>query len=92
MTEEPTAAKKPAEASSEWPVRPLWLLHEPYALSMGPAGAAVELESGPERIESGWWDGFEVSRDYFVGRNQQGETLWLYRDRGGHWFVHGIFA
>jgi protein ImuB len=88
----PTAAKKPAVTSSEWPVRPLWLLHEPYALPTGPAGAALELESGPERIESGWWDGFEVSRDYFVGRNPQGQTLWLYRDRSGAWFVQGLFS
>ena len=27
-----------------------------------------------------------------LGRDAQGETLWLYRDRGGRWFVHGIFA
>ena len=92
MTDEPTAAKKPVGASSESPVRPLWLLPEPYALPTGPAGAALELESGPERIESGWWDGFEVSRDYFVGRNQRGEALWLYRDRSGAWFVHGVFS
>ena len=92
MTDAPTAAKNAAEASSEWPVRPLWLLHQSYALSTGPAGAALELESGPERIESGWWDGFEMSRDYFIGRNQGGELLWLYRDRSGAWFVHGVFA
>jgi protein ImuB len=47
---------------------------------------------GPERIETGWWDGQPCSRDYFVGRNEQGEQLWLFRDRGGGWFVHGLFA
>jgi protein ImuB len=74
------------------PVRPLWLLPDPYALEGGPAAAALELESGPERIESGWWDGQEIGRDYFVGRNAGGEALWLYRDREGTWFVHGVFA
>jgi protein ImuB len=74
------------------PVRPLWLLPAPYALAAGPAGAALQLESGPERIESGWWDGGDIGRDYFVGRNAHGEELWLYRDREGEWFVHGVFS
>ncbi len=87
-----TAAKKPAGVSSELPVRPLWLLPEPYALVSGPAGASLQLESGPERIESGWWDGRDAGRDYFVGRSKRGEALWLYRDREGAWFVHGVFS
>jgi protein ImuB len=74
------------------PVRPLWLLPEPYALAAGPTGAALQLASGPERIEGGWWDGGDIGRDYFVGRNARGEELWLYRDREGEWFVHGVFA
>ena len=72
--------------------RPLWLLSTPKALPEGPAASAVELMGGPERIETGWWDGSPCSRDYFVGRNEQGEQLWLFRDRGGDWFVHGLFA
>ncbi|HET9762325.1 MAG TPA: DNA polymerase Y family protein [Casimicrobiaceae bacterium] len=86
-----TAAESHA-APGELPVRPLWLLREPRLLPEGPGGAAFELHSGPERIESGWWEGFEVGRDYFVGRSRRGETLWLYRDREGAWFVHGVFA
>ena len=72
--------------------RPLWLLSSPRRLGADPIAAEIRLESGPERIETGWWDGFEVGRDYFVGRNARGEALWLYRERGGEWFVHGIFA
>ena len=79
-------------ANGSYPVRPLWLLPEPYALPAGPAGASLGLESGPERIESGWWDGEDIGRDYFVGRNERGEALWLYRDRVGQWFVHGVFS
>jgi protein ImuB len=52
----------------------------------------LSVLSGPERIESGWWDGGETGRDYFVGSDAQGGELWLYRDRGGQWFVHGIFS
>ncbi|MGH8715095.1 MAG: Y-family DNA polymerase [Casimicrobiaceae bacterium] len=72
--------------------RPLWLLSRPRPLGVDPAAAQLSLQSGPERIESGWWDGGEIGRDYFVGSDAQGAALWLYRDRGGEWFVHGIFA
>ena len=77
---------------SRLPVRPLWLLPEPYALAADPTDAALQLASGPERIEGGWWDGGDIGRDYFVGRNARGEEMWLYRDRSGQWFVHGVFA
>jgi protein ImuB len=75
-----------------YPVRPLWLFTEPRPLGAEPASAELKLLSGPERIESGWWDGNEVGRDYFVGRDAQGAEVWLYRDRGGQWFVQGVFA
>lgn len=90
---EPSVTVEPSKiGDTDLPVRPLWLLPDACALEGGPAAAALELESGPERIESGWWDGQEVGRDYFVGRNPSGEALWLYRDRQGRWFVHGVFA
>jgi protein ImuB len=74
------------------PIRPLWLIASPRPLATDPASAELKLVSGPERIETGWWDGNDVGRDYFVGRNARGETLWLYREREGQWFVHGVFA
>lgn len=83
------AGKDPRSSS---PVRPLWLFAEPRPLGAEPASAELKLLSGPERIESGWWDGNEIGRDYFVGRDAQGAEVWLYRDRGGQWFVQGVFA
>jgi protein ImuB len=62
----------------------------PLALmSRGP----LTLVSGPERIESGWWDGHDVVRDYFVAQAAAGPLLWVYRQRHPQagWFVHGIF-
>jgi len=84
----PAAAPLPVDA----PPRPLWLLAAPRPLDADPASAQLSLLSGPERIESGWWDGDEIGRDYFVGSDAQGGRLWLFRDRSGEWFVHGIFA
>lgn len=72
--------------------RPLWLLASPRPLGTDPTGSELKLVAGPERIETGWWDGEDVGRDYFVGRGARGEALWLYRERTGAWFVHGVFA
>jgi protein ImuB len=83
------ASKDPRSSS---PVRPLWLFAEPRPLGVEPASAELKLLSGPERIEAGWWDAHEIGRDYFVGRDAQGAEVWLYRDRGGQWFVQGVFA
>ncbi len=86
------AASAMARLPADQPRRPLWLLPRPRPLGVDPASAQLSLSSGPERIESGWWDGGEIGRDYFVGSDAQGGELWLYRDRGGEWFIHGIFA
>jgi protein ImuB len=80
----------PAETQPLPAVRPLWLLARPRPLPEGPARLA--LAAGPERIEAGWWDGADIGRDYFVGRSERGEQWWLYRDREGRWFVHGVFG
>ncbi len=77
--------------------RPLWLLVEPRGLGGGEYPryeGPLELETGPERIESGWWDGRDVRRDYYVARTQAGARLWVYRERGaaGRWFLHGMFG
>lgn len=69
--------------------RPLWLL--PRALPCH--DGRLKLKSGPERIESGWWDGGDVARDYYVAEDRHGAQLWVYCDRiSGEWFVHGVFA
>ncbi len=66
--------------------RPLWLLEPARRLGEGD----FVLLAGPERIESGWWDGEDVVRDYFIAA--RGPSLaWIYRAREG-WFLHGLFA
>jgi len=53
----------------------------------------LQLRSLPRRIESGWWDGFDIARDYFVALSAAGERLWVFRDRrSGRWFLHGLFS
>jgi protein ImuB len=40
----------------------------------GPSQSGLVLEQGPERIESGWWDGRGVARDYYIARQCGGRT------------------
>jgi len=48
---------------------------------------------GPERVETGWWRGLDVKRDYYRVEFDDGTHHWLFRERdSGHWFVHGVFA
>jgi len=66
--------------------RPLWLL-EPKKLD---ENTFVRL-AGPERIESGWWDGDDAKRDYFVARLADASLGWIYCE-AGEWYLHGLFA
>jgi protein ImuB len=78
--------------------RPFWLLERPKPLAeIGSAPhheGPLELLAGPERIESGWWDGRNVARDYFVARTRSESLVWIYRERHGEggWYLHGVFA
>jgi protein ImuB len=73
--------------------RPLWLLEAPEPCD---ANRLLELEEGPECIETGWWDGRDVARDYYRARDRHGARLWVFRNRRatdpGGWFLHGWFA
>ena len=77
-----------------WPVshpaRPLWMLARPQRLD----GWDGVLVTGPERIETGWWDGHDVRRDYYVALTRSGVRLWIFRERppAQGWFLHGVFG
>lgn len=70
--------------------RPGWLLAEPQALRE----LAPTLLAGPERIESGWWDGEDIRRDYYQVRTRSGQRAWVFRPVGdeGPLLLHGWFA
>jgi protein ImuB len=97
-----TTADKAAGKERTSSHRPFWLLDKPESLPevdgrpyrRGP----LQLLVGPERIESGWWDGGEaagdVRRDYFVAHSADARWLWIYREcqMPGGWFLHGFFS
>jgi protein ImuB len=88
--------------------RPAWLLPVPQPLHVAVherlpryQGRVLCLLSGPERIETGWWDGHPVARDYYIAADEDGTLLWIWRERlpaadeadpAPQWFLHGRFA
>jgi len=86
--------------------RPLRLMSIPIAIvatAIVPDGPPIALELrgvryvvahsvGPERIETGWWRGPHVQRDYYRVATREGRRAWLFREREtGKWFLHGWF-
>ena len=58
---------------------------------------------GPERIESGWWRGKSIRRDYYRIETDQGEWWWIFRNlvtrderqrspTPYRWMLHGRFS
>ena len=100
----PAAAARGGTAGIDLPLaaRPHWLLDPPRRLrSRGGRpwhDGELVLERGPERIETGWWDGQGIARDYWVARTPAGARLWVFRERAGgagagpQWFLHGVFG
>ncbi|HEV7984677.1 MAG TPA: DNA polymerase Y family protein [Steroidobacteraceae bacterium] len=77
-----------AGSHSDAPPRPCWLLLEPVRIE-----APTQLLRGPERLESGWWDGEDVGRDYYLARTGEGSQIWVFHDRrAGHWYLQGLWA
>jgi protein ImuB len=78
-----------SEAAPRSGPRPNWLLPEPQPCCC----RELTFEDGPERIETGWWDGGDCRRDYWIATDRHGWRLWVFREykpRSG-WFVHGLF-
>lgn len=82
--------KQPASGPSL--PRPGWLLPKPVVLR----DHRVHVLAGPERIESGWWDGEDVRRDYYLVETSQGQRAWAFAPAGvrdtAALMLHGWFA
>jgi protein ImuB len=78
--------------------RPLWILPTPMRLQQKRGRpmlhGQLHLYPDRERIESGWWDGGDVRRDYFIAHDYRQSRYWIFRDLddvSGNWYLHGIF-
>ncbi len=78
--------------------RPLWMLPAPRPLALQNGwpyhAGPLRLVSEVERIETGWWDGQEIARDYYTAVDVHGVRLWVFRERAAPhgWFLHGVFG
>jgi protein ImuB len=86
----PEQAGKPCTGVHADSLRPGWLLPTPQPWT----GAPPQMLAGPERIESGWWDGADIRRDYYQVQTRLGQQAWVWRDVGkdNPWMLHGWFA
>jgi protein ImuB len=84
------AALEKACVEARKQTRPFWLLKHLVRLRAAP----LRLLTGPERIESGWWDDRDNSRDYYVIETHLGQRAWAFVPAGAAtgWTLHGWFA
>jgi protein ImuB len=89
-----------AGAPSAHPTRPLRLLTEPLRLvndidspfTFAGRQHRIVRRIGPERIETGWWRGHTIARDYYRAETSTGCWYWIFRRLPrGPWFLHGVF-
>ncbi len=95
---DPRTKTAAADMSAAWGPRPVWLVEPPARLAEidgkphheGP----LTLMAGPERIESGWWDGKAITRDYFIAQTRAHALVWVFRERSlpPGWFLQGYFG
>jgi len=81
---------RPSAVTSFPAPRPTWLLAHPLPLR----AQRLRILSGPERLESGWWDGDDARRDYYLLETAQGQRAWAFVPPGEQdgWMLHGWFA
>jgi protein ImuB len=99
------ASKTASKPAGPWP-RPSWLYSTPMpleTLAVAPQGPLVQFllhgqthqvarRWGPERIQTGWWRGRDVRRDYYRIETSAGQRFWIFRrPSDGQWFLHGSF-
>lgn len=96
--------KSQAESGQPLPKRPACIQPRPAAIkvmAIVPDGPPLRFEWqhnehvvnrywGPERIETGWWRGRDIHRDYYFVETTEGKRFWLFRNRDDEmWFFHG---
>lgn len=74
------------------------LLHEPedslvgYELRYDGRVSLIAKMTGPERLQTCWWEEVPIQRDYFKVETSDGAHYWLFQDiKTRQWFLHGIF-
>lgn len=81
---------KPIRSQSHLAARPLRIFQP--AVSIEISCWKIRQRWGPERIETGWWRGPTVCRNYWRIEIETGQHYWIYQDlRSEQWFLQGEF-
>ncbi len=103
---EPLTGAAARKTISRWKTlpRPTRLAREPILLRITALAAGLPRQVqwqglhtiahawGPERIQTGWWRGRDIQRDYYRVATTAGERWWIFRRlTDGQWFLHGWF-
>jgi protein ImuB len=84
----PLSPSTAATLSPTAAARPAALLCPPQRIEAQPGVLGC-----PERIASGWWDGREVVRDYYLARAPDGARQWVFHDLlEDAWYLQGLWA
>lgn len=67
--------------------RPLWLLPTAERVDI----SCWRLLEGPERLQTGWWDGCAYDRDYWIAEDALQRQGWLFY-QNQQWFLQGWFS
>lgn len=86
LVKEPQKSEYTYLANHHTPV-PLFLLENPIALT-----EEISLKSSIERISSNWWQGEQVTRDYYLAETKTGQWIWVFRQPDKRWFIHGYYG
>ena len=80
--------------------RPVRLFKQPVRLTMNGREdmtwnghcLIIQRMTGPERIETAWWQDRDERRDYYIVETESGSKLWIFQSLSdGAWFFHGTF-
>ena len=85
-------ASQPSIDLPSLPPRPIWICAPPKPLGGTPEAVGHQLLSGPERLESGWWDFEPACRRYWISRTTDDRVAWVYEEqRTKTWWLSGWF-
>ncbi|MCW8091196.1 Y-family DNA polymerase [Alteromonas sp. ASW11-130] len=82
----PPHSARPLALPDRW--QPLFIATNPIPLSK-----PSHIQFGPVRMQTGWWDGHYIKRDYFITQSLNGELLLIYKcSPEAQWYIQGWYS
>ena len=85
-TEQVDTSQVPMVNNIKYP-KPLYILATPTPLKY-----KVQIKTAAQRLQTNWWQGEMIMRDYYLADNSRGQWQWIFKDHHNKWFIHGYFG